>query len=545
MKPPDVFVKPDRIQRLEWILALLLAVAIIALMAVRGFSAGALWRDQCGTTQLALMPLGELLRNFDHQTLPPLLPLVYRLYLKSFGSADSTTQWFRLIAAAALIGAALVGRRMNRGQPPLFLLALFGLNSVFLYWGGYTVTAVSIAFVSLLAAGLLLEPGKARAAGFAIAAFISVQLLINNLLLLMVLSTSAIIACLFRLSYKLALFFASVLIVCALSDVVYLHIYAAADWRILLKRPMTFAWLWPQVRGAFGMPPWLTLSLWFAVFVATLAAAGWRLFVAWRGSDESRCRLSIFAILVGFAAPTAYCSSFLLSGIGAAESRHFLPMLAVLAPNFDLIVTHLANQAWARLLRIALSVAVLAIVPFASWKEITQRQTNIDLVAQKIEQEAGSGDLVIVNPWSVGISFDRYYHGPARWLTVPNISDHRIHRYDLVKEKMMSATPLEDLKHEIVTTLHGGNRVWVVGTLAPPENPGVPLFPFPAPDPEFGWQHMIYREAWTRQLRDFMNRHARQARCLIEPMANVNPLENVPLWLVDGENQGLPLNAPP
>lgn len=545
MKPPDVFGNPHRIQRLEWILALLLAVAIIALMAVRGISAGALWRDQCGTTQLALMPLGELLRNFDHQTLPPLLPLVYRLYLKIFGSADSTTQWFRFIAAAALIGAALVGRRMNRGQPPLFLLALFGLNSVFLYWGGYTVTAVSITFVSLLAAGLLFEPSKVRGAGFAIAAFISVQLLINNLLLLVVLSVSAIIACLFRSSYKLALFFASVLIVCALSDVVYLHIYAAADWRILLKRPMTFGWLWPQIRGAFGEPPRLMLSLWAFVFVATLIAAGWRLITTWRGGDEGRCRLSIFAILAALAAPTVYCLSFLLSGIEAAESRHFLAMLAVLAPNFDLVVAHLANYAWARSLRIALGVTVLAIVPFASWKTITQRQTNIDLVAHKIEQEAGPNDLVIVNPWSVGISFNRYYHGPARWLTVPNISDHRIHRYDLVKEKMTSTTPLEDLKHEIVTTLHSGNRVWVVGTLSPPENPGVPLFPFPAPDPEFGWRHMIYREAWTRQLRDFMNQHARRARCLIEPMANVNPLENVPLWLVEGEDQGLRLDVPP
>ena len=536
MKLPHALMNPRWIMRAEWTLAVLLLVTIFALLVVRAMTAGALWRDQCGTAQLALMPLGELLQKFDHQTLPPLLPLLYRLHLKLFGTANPSVQAFRFTAVVGLVVAAFISARMNGKQAPLLLLALLGLNSVLLYWGGYALIAISIAVVLTLAAGLLLQPSSARAVGLAIAALISVQLLINNLLLVTVLTVAAIVACLVRASYKWALVFASILIVCVLSDLVYLSIYAGADWRILLKVPMTFGGLWPAIRSAFGKPRSLMLCLWYFVFAATLIAALWRLIIAWRRDDAPRCRLSIFAILIVLLVPTAYCISFVLSGV-VAESRHFLPMVAILAANFDVVIAHLANHSWIRLGRIALTVTALLVMPFASWQTLTKRQTNIDIVAHRLEQEAGPNDLIIVNPWSFGISFNWYYHGVARWLTLPNISDHRIHRYDLIKEKMMSSSPLEDVKRETIAALRRGNRVWVVGSLYRQDPPGIPLFPFPAPDPEFGWQHMIYRDAWTRQLRDFVARRATKVTCLMKPLPHVSTLENVPLWVVEGERQ--------
>lgn len=525
------------IARAEWTLAVFLLVTIITLLIVRAIFAGAIWHDQSGTTQLALMPLSELLRKFDHQTLPPLLPLLYRLHLNIFGTANPSLQAFRLIAAAGLIVTVVISARINCNQSPLLLLALFGLDSVFLYWGAYTIGAISIAVVLSLATGLVLQPSRARALGLTIAALISVQLLINNLLLVAVLAISAIVACLLRSSFKLALLFASILVVCVLSDLFYLYVYAAADWRILLKGQLTFAALWPQIRGAFGEPPSFTLWLWSFVFAATFVLAIWRLIVAWRGSDVQRCRLSIYAILVAILAPTAYCVSFLLGGFIAVHSRHFLPMLAILAANFDVVIAHLASDSWIRLGRLALTLAALFVMPVASWHTLTQRQTNIDIVAHRLEQEARPSDLIIVNPWSLGISFNWYYHGAARWLTVPNISDHTIHRYDLLKEKQMSPFPLEDVKSEISATLHHGDRVWVVGMLYPADYPGLPLFPFPAPDPDFGWQHMVYRYAWARQLRDFVAKRAIKAECVIKPMPHVSSLENAELWVVEGESQ--------
>lgn len=536
MTPHRFSISPSRIIAFERVLALLLVLAITILIVVRAVYAGALWRDQCGTTQLALMPLGELLRNFDHQTLPPLLPLVYRIYLKAFGTSNSIIQTFRLLTAVGILAVALVSMRVNAKQPPLLLLSLLGLDSVFLYWGGYVITTISIAAVVPLAAALLLQSNHTRSVALAVAALISVQLLINNLLLVAVIAVCAIAACLASRSYKLSLVFIGVLILCVLSDAVYLYIYAAADWRILLKRPVTFAWLWPQIRPVFGQPAALMLSAWYFVFGATLIAAGWRFVASRRSGDTQRRRLAMFAVLLGLLTPTTYCISFVLSGIESAEARHFLPMLGVVVANFDIIIAHLANYSWIRIARILLAMTVLCVTPLVAWQEVTERQTNIDIVAKTLEQNVASDDLIIVNPWPFGISFNWYYHGAARWLTVPNISDHRIHRYDLVKEKMVSSAPLEDIKGEIGKTLRGGHRVWVVGALFPLETSGWPLFPMPAPDPQFGWQHMVYREAWARQLRDFIAARARQAKRVIQPMEKVNPLEDVSLWVVEGEN---------
>ncbi|HZR77765.1 MAG TPA: hypothetical protein VFA58_01075, partial [Chthoniobacterales bacterium] len=368
-------------------------------------------------------------------------------------------------------------------------------------------------------------------------ALVSVQLLINNLLLVAVLAVSATIACLISRSYKLALLFVAILIVCVLSDVIYLHIYAAADWRVLLKRTVTVGWLWPQMREVFGQPSWFMRSIWYFVFTATLCLAGWGFIVARRNRDAKRSRLAMFAVLVGVLTPITYCLAFVLSGIESAEARHFLPMLAMVAGNFDIVIAHLANFAPVRIARIALTAVALLVMPLGSWAQMTERQTNIDILAKTLEQEASANDLILVNPWSFGITFNWYYHGPARWMTVPNISDHRIHRYDLIKEKMVSSAPLDDIKAEVGKALHTGHRVWVVGTLFPLETPGWPLFPWRAPDPQFGWQHMVYREAWARQLRDFISARALQARRVLPAMPGVNPLENVSLWVVEGERE--------
>jgi len=47
----------------------------------------------------------------------------------------------------------------------------------------------------------------------------------------------------------------------------------------------------------------------------------------------------------------------------------------------------------------------------------------------------------------------------------PSIADHQVHRYDLMKSKMISTHPIDDLAEAIRVTLVSGNRVWFVGGL--------------------------------------------------------------------------------
>src|SRR5947208_2423612 len=100
------------ITRTEWAVAALLSIAMLFLLFVRATHAGALWRDECGTVQLALMPsVSDVLKNFQHQTLPPLFPLIVRGYVRLFGDHDANWHSNRLWVGAALIAVAWFNSR--------------------------------------------------------------------------------------------------------------------------------------------------------------------------------------------------------------------------------------------------------------------------------------------------------------------------------------------------------------------------------------------------------------------------------------------------
>jgi hypothetical protein len=117
--------------------------------------------------------------------------------------------------------------------------------------------------------------------------------------------------------------------------------------------------------------------------------------------------------------------------------------------------------------RLLFAIAALLFLPFTLWKSAHERLTDIDVIAHKLEQEASPSDLIVVNPWHFAPSFYRYYHGSTPWITVPTMSEHRIHRYDLMKSKMIELDPLSDVRSAIRQTLQSSHRVWVVGGARP------------------------------------------------------------------------------
>src|SRR4051794_30165090 len=96
---------------------------------------------------------------------------------------------------------------------------------------------------------------------------------------------------------------------------------------------------------------------------------------------------------------------------------------------------------------VALCLGLWSFVP--AWKTMHVRQTNVDLAANRLNQMAEAGDTILVNPWYIGVSFNRYYHGAASWNTVPPISDHLVHRYDLLKEQMEASDPIDPLLKQL------------------------------------------------------------------------------------------------
>ena len=120
-------------------------------------------------------------------------------------------------------------------------------------------------------------------------------------------------------------------------------------------------------------------------------------------------------------------------------------------------------------------------------------------------------------------------------MTLPAIADHKVHRYDLVKAKMESSNPIDDILHNVVKTLQSGNRVWVVGSIYFPESEAaVPSLP-PAPNSPWGWQYGPYERAWTVQVNAFLLTRAQHAQYVSIPVDDpVSEFENSQLLVVQG-----------
>ncbi|HET9225489.1 MAG TPA: hypothetical protein VFR31_02395, partial [Thermoanaerobaculia bacterium] len=140
---------------------------------------------------------------------------------------------------------------------------------------------------------------------------------------------------------------------------------------------------------------------------------------------------------------------------------YFLAFLAVAALALDV---RLSSSTLGRIARLgAAGLATLVLILPATTAAQT-RMSNVDLVADRIAAEAAPGDLVVIAPWYMGISYQRYARGPAPWMTVPDLPDHSIHRFDLLKDGRVDLGAIE-------RTLRSGGRVWVVGRLdiSPPK----------------------------------------------------------------------------
>ena len=203
--------------------------------------------------------------------------------------------------------------------------------------------------------------------------------------------------------------------------------------------------------------------------------------------------------------------------------------------TFDLLANALSSFNSVRLIRFAIALVLLASLPFANWPSLLERQTNMDVVAKKLETIASPTDLIVVAPWQFGIPFNWYYHGTTPWVTVPQLSDHRMHRYDLVKSKMTSDHPIADLRQELRETLRSGSRVWFVGGIRIPRNNAPPLSLSSAPDAVYGWDNVAYVESWVEQLGVFTRAHALAAQPVaLSAGGPVNELEDVPLTVAMG-----------
>ena len=107
-------------------------------------------------------------------------------------------------------------------------------------------------------------------------------------------------------------------------------------------------------------------------------------------------------------------------------------------------------------------------------------------------------------------------------MTVPPIDSHKVHRNDLVLEKLKQPDPMAPVLREITSTLRGSNSVWIVGRMAavPPK----PLSPPASQTHEW----LPYLNYWNAQVMVLLQDHALREGVLEIPVNGpVNFLENL------------------
>jgi hypothetical protein len=531
-------VNPKLIKYAEWIVAILLSATVLFLLTVRATHAGGLWRDECDSLQLARLPtFADVVHNLKFTSFPILFPTSVRAFTSLFGTSDASLRCFGFLVGAALLGVAWFNARTNHGDVPLILPALVGLNITFLTAGtwirGYGLGSVLVTLGFGLTAMFVARPTIVRLAAMFVCYIASMQCLYFAAALIPSFLLAAFAVCVFRRQFNWALALCVIAAICAISYVPkFLTYFEIRDWAVALQRPTSPVELWRELKLACGEPATLALFMWLALLSLSIVGVAWKCGTRWRSEFVPKLNLLLFgAFAIVLAVPMYFVFLWRLHNI--PDTRYYVALLCLAAAAAELIIGILCQLNWTRVARLIVVIAIAGVLPVFAWPKITERETNLDLLAKGLQQYAHPDDLIIVNRWFLAPGFSWYYNGPARWMTLPELSEKRIHHYDLLKAKMESWDPLGDIRSAITQTLESGNRVWLVGG-AQLAQENAPLLLAPAPDPQFGWESRIYDYAWTSQLGAFLQQHVMEGEIVLSPANGINSNENIPLLIARG-----------
>ncbi len=522
--------------RAEWLVAAFVTVAIVWLHFHFWKNAGALWRDEINTVNLAQ---GSSLAALTHDTFPVLMPLLVKIW-SGFGRAD---QWLRLlgmICGLALPAVFWLVARVTK-RPPLFSLVLFGLNSLLITYGdSLRAYGLGSAFIVLALAAMwsfLKNPTWSRAAVLAFAATLSVQALFQNAVLFFAVCLGGFAVCWRRKDFSAAQKILCAGLVAAASLLPYLKTFIGLPQAAVeLRRGFSLFVTSLNFEMATGFPfvPFSTVWKMLAVLVI-----GFALFSMWRKNQDENIEdasLSVFAgvTLVGV---IAMFLGFLWFAAAGARPWYFLPPLALAAVCFDfgLPLAKLPRLARATAFGLLAGTAIIA-MPLAA-QDLRGHFTNADKLAVHITAKAAPQDFVVVTPWFCGITFAHYFHGSMTWETLPPLTDHSLHRYDLVLKEMADTNSLAPVLDKMSATLRSGHRIWVVGLInfADSISAGEPSVLPPPPLPGYGWSDTPYMGSWSARTAYFLARHSEHFEIVPVPDDGApNFQENLRLFRAEG-----------
>jgi hypothetical protein len=523
---------PDR-REIEWVIGALITVAGVYLHWVNFRSAGALWRDEAGVARIATLPaLREMWSNVGHESCPILFPALLRTWFFTVGSADPALRIMGFIVGLLVLGAVWLNGWFFHRSVPLVALSLLAVNASVVRWGD-SLRAYGLASLLMLLAlatgwRFAQEPSLKRWLIAGLVGVISAQCLFQNSFLLLAVCTTAAAVRMRRRDFKNALTALAIGVPAAVSLLPYgAMISEARGWSVLSQIGFLPPLIWTNL--SLAMAPTLAWLRWLWIALAVLAIARCVIRILPDAAEDDADTAAFFA---GTALIAGLITFFIFLWVAKMPTQvwYFLPLTTFAAVCIDAAVANWPAhwQFW----RCALAILALVCLPGA--RELTgYRQTNMDIVASLLRERADAHDLIIVHPWTFGISFDRQYSGATPWTTVPPLADHRFHRYDLFKAKMILENPAQPVCDQVAATLRAGNHVWLVGDIPLSQTPPPQIQP--APNNPWGWLDDPYSDVWGAQVGYFVATHAMQGEVVpIHSPNPISPLENVRVVTVAG-----------
>ena len=533
----------DRARRLGVLVGVGLTLGLLALHWTYMTHAGALWRDEVNSVNVARLPtLADVLAHAHLDSFPlAWVTLLHAWIAAGLGDGDPGLRRLGLaIGVATLAVVWWTGRRLGVAAP-LVTLLLLGMSPSAIVYGdqvrGYGLGVLTIVWSFGATWAFVARPSAGRLLVAQLAALLAVQAYYANAFLLLAISAGGAAVAVARRGWGRLLALGAVGAVAALSLLLDLEAmrYAARVAAIELENP-GLAWRVEVFRHALAPGVPVLSAAWAAA--AVLAATGCVL--AWgaaRGApDAAADARPLFAAVTALAALAGFAAYLQIVARVPTQFWYYLSLMAVLALACEVGVDALARRvprgAWMCLAAVA--ALALAAAPGVA-RNVPLRMTNVDLLAATVARAARPDDLVVVLPWYCGITFARYYRGPAPWMTLPDFADHRFHVHELVKERMaLGGDGIAAELARVERVLRAGARVWVVGTLLPPPAAGPPPLAAAPAGPE-GWHVGPYLEAWSMHLGALLEDHAaRVGRIDVAAPTPLNRWEHLPLFAAEG-----------
>jgi len=476
-------------------------------------NAGALWRDEVNSVNVASMPSWGAVFAHGHLDSFPLawVTVLHAWIAAGLGETDAELRRLGFVIGLGTLATLWwTARRLGLAAPLVGLLLLGMSPSVIVYGDqvrGYGLGTLTIIWAVGAIWAFVQLPTRRTFLVAQLAAIGAVQSYYANAFLLLAVCAGAGAVCVRRRAWpRLGAVGVLGAVAAASLAINWVGItYAARVSQIELENP-GLGWRVEVFRHALA-PDVPALSVAWGI-AAALAIIGCVLTLLGRretpGHDGSLFALVMVAVgLASFAWYLQYLARV------PTQYWYYLSLMALIALACELGIEALAlHHRWGYGLRVlAVTMAALLAAPAVA-RNVPLQMTNVDALADQVEKLAQPDDLVVVLPWYCGITFARYYDGPASWMTLPAFEDHRFHVHTEVKERMTRGERAITAElGRIESTLRAGARVWIVGTPLPPPATGpVPLAPAPA-GPE-GWHVGPYLEGWAMQLGALLEDHA-------------------------------------